>query len=127
MSVANSKYFKKSELRCRCGCDEALMDRSFMMRMDTLRERYGRPIYLNSAYRCPEHNNNVSGTGLDGPHTTGKSVDIRVYGEDAHRMLLYIVELGFTGIGVGQQGEHKKRFLHIDDLEEGTRPWVWSY
>jgi zinc D-Ala-D-Ala carboxypeptidase len=34
-------------------------------------------------------------------------------------------KLGFTGIGVQQKGSG--RFIHLDTMEGGTRPTVWSY
>jgi len=125
--VSSSKYFSKAELRCRCGCDEALMDEKFMMRLDALRYRYNSPITLSSAYRCPKHNNAVSSTGLAGPHTTGKAVDMSVSGREAHKILELMYELNFQGVGVSQKGAHKSRFIHADDITEGNRPWVWTY
>lgn len=127
MTASSSKYFAERELKCHCGCGLALMDEVFMERMDALRYRYNKPIILSSAYRCPEYNNKVSTTGLDGPHTTGKAVDIKIFGKHAHIMLDHIMQFQFQGIGIQQKGEHAKRFIHIDDVVEGLRPWVWTY
>ena len=126
-TVNQSKYFTEKELVCKCGCGKALMDSDFMSMLDSLRWRYNHPIVLSSAYRCPEYNNKISGTGLNGPHTTGKAVDVKVSGESAHRLLVLAAQMQFPGIGVSQKGEHKSRFIHLDNIREGTRPWVWSY
>jgi len=121
-------HFSAKELRCKCGgCDGGEMDAGFMERLVFIREQTGIPMILSSAYRCPEYNNQVSHTGRDGPHTTGRAVDVRISGRDAHKILRMAMAVGMTGIGIAQKGEHKYRFLHIDDLEGDTRPWIWSY
>ena len=61
MITGFSRFFKKAELRCRCGCDEAKMDGKFLSKLDTLRSRYGKPIVLSSAYRCTKHNESHGG------------------------------------------------------------------
>jgi uncharacterized protein YcbK (DUF882 family) len=101
----------------------------FLERLDTLRLAYGRPLLLTSAYRCPDHNARVAATGRAGPHTTGRAVDVRVGGVHAVMLLHLALGLGFSGIGVYQQGEMGSRFLHLDDLTATVgqpRPWVWS-
>lgn len=127
MIVSHGKYFTEEELMCKCGCSGVKMDSEFIKKLDDLRELYKKPIHLNSAYRCPEYNQKVSSTGPNGPHTTGKAVDIRVIGKEAHKLLDFICMLDFSGIGISQKGSHLSRFIHLDSLTEGTRPWVWSY
>lgn len=45
-------------------------------RMDEIRESYGKPIYVNSWYRCKELNEAVGGV-KDSYHLKGLAVDIR--------------------------------------------------
>ena len=116
-------HFKKAELACKCGCG-MLPAQSFMDKVETLRLAFGKPMPVNSAARCPFHNANVSGTGADGPHTTGRAIDLGVRGADAFEVVRLALLLGFTGIGVAQKGA--SRFIHIDDLVTG-RPTIWSY
>ena len=124
----SSKYFSREELKCKCGCDTCEMDEAFLTKLDLLRFRYGKPIYLNSAYRCPEHNKKVGGVG-DSPHTQGLGVDIRCDRQNAYQILKLVMALRFSGIGISQKGDG--RFIHIDDQQsnsKGTRPnWLWSY
>ena len=127
MTVEESEFFTKEELQCKCGCGQARMDEDFMQMMDILRFKLNKPVRLNSAYRCPEHNNNVSSTGYNGPHTTGKAVDVRCSGKTAHAILKIAAGLDFDGIGISQKGDHGGRFIHLDTLRGDTRPWVWSY
>lgn len=105
------------------------VDLDFLWKVDQLRKACGFPLHGNSWYRSPEHNARVSSTGLTGPHTTGRAVDISCAREQCHIVLAKAMELGyFTGIGIKQKGA--SRFVHLDDLttEDGfPRPTVWSY
>lgn len=122
-----STYFKPHELECSC-CGKNLMQDEFMDRLDALRALLDFPFKLSSAYRCPDHNSTVSKTGRNGPHTTGRAVDILCSHEQAFDIITNARNFGFTGIGVKQKGEG--RFIHLDDLEHRAnrpRPHVWSY
>lgn len=125
-----TNYFSDKELCCKCGnCDCSIthMDANFMKRLNELRELYGKPIYLSSAYRCAEHNAYVRGVP-NSPHTRGIAVDIIVSGQDAYRIVKLALKLGFTGIGVKQFGKTKNRFIHLDlEPMSATRPALWSY
>ena len=103
------------------------MSLRFMRLMEEIRAECGFPLPLSSAYRCPTYNDAISSTGLTGPHTTGRTVDVRIYGERAVRLLQVALEYGMTGIGVSQKGDRNDRFIHLDDLTTSPRPWVWSY
>lgn len=116
-------HFSDAELACKhCGRQE--MQRDFMDRVERLRVTVGFPLPVTSAYRCPEYNARVSSTGLTGPHTTGRAIDLGVDRERAYRVLAAALQLGFTGIGIQQKGY--SRFIHLDSIAEG-RPTVWSY
>lgn len=124
----NLRYFSITEFECRCKCGRAPMDEAFLLKLDELRHQFGKPLAVSSGYRCSSHNQRVSSTGIDGPHTTGKAADLRVDRADAHRLLGLALSHGFTGIGVQQKGG--SRFLHLDTLTDGPRqprPTVWSY
>lgn len=115
-------------LTCPC-CGERGMDADFMLDLDSLRAMLGFPLGISSGYRCPAYNASISSTGDDGPHTTGKAVDIPISGQKALDLVATARKMGFTGIGVKQNGPHNKRFIHLDKLspKEGPRPWIWSY
>ena len=121
-------HFSRAELACRCGCG-MLPAKDFIEKLEAIRVVYEKPMKVNSAARCPEHNAKVSGTGRTGPHTTGRAIDIGVSGNDAHELLRIAMRVGyFTGIGVNQKGN--ARFIHLDDLPNAPgqpRPWCWSY
>ena len=75
------KWFKEKELCCKC-CGqlpplareniEALVENV----LDPLRERYGKPIVVNSGYRCAKHNREVGGA-TNSQHMCGEAADIR--------------------------------------------------
>ena len=117
-------HFSVEEICCRCGCG-MLPAQDFMDKIEKLRVAFGKPLKVTSAARCPAHNAKVSGTGLTGPHTSGRAIDLGVQGAEAHEVLTLALAMRFTGIGVNQKGGG--RFLHLDDLTNGSRPTVWSY
>lgn len=130
-------FFKAKELACKCGnCNGGNMNTFFMKRLITVRENLGFPLIVSSAYRCPGHNAEVSDTGSEGPHTTGRAVDIQIYGYKALQLIQAAYRYGILGpnhggLGINQHGAPQKRFIHLDDLnmQDGfkTRPWVWTY
>lgn len=125
------QYFTVEELQCKgkdCCGGRMEMDIKFMRRISHLRRTVGFPFRVTSAYRCPEHNNNVSKSGLDGPHTTGRAMDIMMMGDRVFLLFDFLRRMGFTGIGLRQKGHD--RFIHLDDLDatdKRPRPFVWTY
>jgi uncharacterized protein YcbK (DUF882 family) len=125
--MPSTQNFSHTELRCQhCGAND--MSMVFLDRLQEIREEFGKPMRVNSGYRCPVHDAALGGKG---PHQTGRAIDIGISGSDA----LVLVELargyGMTGIGVKQSGQpHANRYIHMDDLGDGVsgpRPWLWSY
>lgn len=126
------QYFTTEELSCgktKCGCglgpDD--MDEDFMRLIVTMRRELGFPFPVTSAIRCPKHNEEVSTTGPNGPHTTGKAIDIAVNRKQAWHLLSLAMRYGIPGIGIQQKGGG--RFIHLDTIQrtEGLEETVWSY
>ena len=120
-------HFKPSELACK-GDGKLLIVPAFLDRLEHLRAEFGRPLAITSGYRSPAYNARVAATGTDGPHTTGRALDLLVRGADALDLLAIARGLGFTGFGIAQKGA--VRYLHLDDLPAAPgrpRPWLWSY
>ncbi len=120
--------FTPQEMACH-GTGQVKVDPDFMGKLQALRERLGFALPITSGYRSPEHNAKVSQTGLTGPHTTGRAVDIAIYGERAYLLMAWAADFGFTGIGWKQRGSFSQRFIHLDDLTspDWPRPGIWSY
>ena len=118
------KYFTEDELGCKCGCGKADMDPTFMDDLENIREYIGEPFIVTSAYRCPEYNNEVSTTGLTGPHTTGKAIDIKANSSLKYSIISAAGYVGMIRFGIG------KSFIHIDSLrkEDGfSEAVMWTY
>lgn len=76
--------------------------------LDPLREAYGKPIIVNSGYRCPELNKAVGGV-KNSQHLTGEAVDITVGSKEGNKWLF----------------EHIKNNLPFDQLiDEYDYSWV---
>jgi zinc D-Ala-D-Ala carboxypeptidase len=119
------KHFTSAEMSCLC-CGEEHMDENFMEKLEAIREECGFPFKISSAYRCEKHNIRVGGkTGS--AHSKGHAVDIVVNGANALMLVSIAKKHGFTGIGVSQRGPHNVRFIHLDDMTTGLRPYIWSY
>ena len=123
MDWALAPNFKAEEFNCsHCGKNE--MQQQFMNKLQALRNLYGKPMVITSGYRCPKHPIEAK-KAKPGAHASGCACDIAVVGADAHRLLKLAFQMGFTGIGVQQKGNG--RFIHLDTLEGGLRPTVWTY
>lgn len=119
--------FSLAELRCKCGqcgSDGTEMDPAFMHQVQRLRELYGKPLVVSSAYRCRRHPVEAR-KSQPGAHTTGAALDIACSGADAVAILRLALSLPFTGIGVQQKASG--RFLHLDMAPALPRPMIWSY
>ena len=118
--------FRPEEFACKADGSLVVVP-EFMDRLQRLRYDMNWPFVIVSGYRTPAYNTSVSNTGPDGPHTTGRAVDIRVAGARAYELIGAAHDHSFTGIGVKQHGPWERRFLHLDDLQGDKRPRIWTY
>jgi len=117
------KNFNLDEFKCKCGCDNVSVHSDLLDLLQTARDIIG-PIQITSAFRCNEHNDKVSSTGEDGPHTTSKAVDIHVSNSQHRKTLIDYFGPKVSGLGIA------KTFIHIDILtsdEVSHRPNCWLY
>jgi zinc D-Ala-D-Ala carboxypeptidase len=121
-----SPFFRETEFTCRCGCGQTRMRERFMGQLYDLRREFARPMVITSGYRCQAHNQRVSTTGDNGPHTTGLAADVLVSGPNARLLVDLAVLRGFKGIGISQKGPHAGRFIHLDRVDR-PEPLLWSY
>ena len=115
--------FTPDEVKC-SHCGELKINSDIMDLLQQARNDLG-PLSITSGYRCSEHNNNISSTGLNGPHTTGKALDISVKDSKHRKELITYFAPKVPGLGIA------KSFIHIDILtaEDGfeMRPNSWVY
>lgn len=59
--------------------------------LDPLREAYGKPIYINSGYRCPELNKVVGGVSTS-EHQSGRAADIDTHDYEENKKLFKLIQ-----------------------------------
>ena len=94
---------------------------------DPLREAWGRPLVVNSGYRCPKLNRAVGG-GARSQHTKGEAADIRTLSNrrwENEQLFKLIVQLklpfdqlidehGYSWIHVSYaEGSNRRQVLHV--------------
>lgn len=96
-------------------CTRADMADDFIDRLNLARSISHPQVYvINSAYRTREHEISRRRTG-NGPHTTGRAVDIRARNSrERDAILRGLYAAGFHRIGVNFQSN----FIHVDDSHD---------
>lgn len=74
-NVKLSSNFTVKEFACKDGSDSVLIDSSLIEVLQKIREHFGKPVIINSAYRTPEHNRRVGGSS-GSYHVKGMAADI---------------------------------------------------
>jgi len=115
-----TKNFKLKEFECKCGCDMPLEVYENIIKLSSqlqfLRDYTGRPITINSAYRCPKHNAKISGSSKKSQHMLGKAADITIQSLKPAEVFMIIedlIDMGHMlqgGLGLYE----KKGFTHYD-------------
>ena len=127
----HARYFEPREFRCPCGCKSPFyewnVDAELVELCDKIRESYGAPIRVDSAYRCAEHNLEVGGV-VDSFHTKGKAADLhpvkgRKTQEEIKSDVLRLQKIAcavnrYGGVGLYDWG------VHVDVRGYGAR---WDY
>jgi len=114
-----SENFNLQEFECTGeGHNHAKVDRELVEKLQELRGRLGRPILINSAFRCEERNAEVGGAD-ESQHLTGRAVDISLHNQDiSHGELKSLARgIGFKGIGLYDS------FVHLDTREGSGALW----
>ncbi len=110
-----SANFSRKEFSCKCGCGFDDVSLELVALLQKLREHYDKPIVINSACRCEEHNERVGGAvkreGSTGSkHMYGIAADIVVRGVSPKEVHKHLVGLYPDKYGVGRYNT----FTHID-------------
>lgn len=92
--------------------------------LDPLREKYGKPIYVNSGYRCPALNKAVNGSKTS-QHMNGLAVDITTRSIAKNKILFNLIqelklpfdqlidEQKFKWVHVSFSENPRKQILHL--------------
>ena len=124
-----TKNFNKSEFECSCGCvmpSRVLYNiRIVAENLQILRDYVDASITVNSAYRCPKHNESIGGASRS-QHVLGKASDIVVKGYTPDEVFLIVQNLRRNPMlkGVIFQGLGRyNTFTHLDIRNNYT---VWD-
>lgn len=104
-----SKHFHREEFACKCGCGFDVVDFQLLEMLEDIRERFMKPVVINSAARCEKHNKNVGGSPTS-QHLLGKAADIKIEGEQPGYIGTYVDARRKDSFGVGVYDT----FTHID-------------
>lgn len=101
-----SKNFKLYEFECKDGSNQVVLHPKLLELSQKLRDRLGKPVVINSAYRNQSHNRSVGGSPTS-QHLYGKAIDVRaIPGLTIDQLASAGRNVGFTGIGKYSWGCH---------------------
>ncbi|MBQ6807043.1 MAG: DUF882 domain-containing protein [Lachnospiraceae bacterium] len=111
-----SNNFKVKEFRCKDGSDKILIDIDFAKdKLQKIREHFGVPVTINSAYRTSAYNKKVGGAS-GSYHLKGQAFDIVVKGKTPAEVARYAQSIGIKGI------IQYNSFVHVDS--RNTKYWA---
>lgn len=98
--------FSPKELRCK-GTGRLLVNETALDILQKTRTAIGKPFYITSGYRSPEHNAAVDGA-KNSYHLRGMAFDISTRNLDRTELVRVGRQNGFRGVG------YYKNFIHLD-------------
>lgn len=109
-----SANFRVSEFDCngRGCCSATKIDSQLVEYLQKIRDHFGVPVNLSSAYRCEKHNEKVANAVSKSRHILGMAADIKVSGVAPAEVAKYAESIGVKGIGLYEGADGN--FVHID-------------
>lgn len=105
-----SANFRVREFACKDGSDQVLIDTQLVDVLQKIRDHFGKPVTITSAYRTPAHNRKVGGSSSS-YHVKGMAADIKIFGVSAVAIALYAQTIT-KGVGAYYYGASD--FVHVD-------------
>lgn len=106
-----SANFNVREFRCKDGSDPIFVDSELVKLLQQIRDHFGKPVIINSAFRTAAHNA-ASGGAKFSQHLYGKAADIRITGVSVDALADYAEKLLGDSGGVGRY--YVDGFVHVD-------------
>ena len=122
-STALSAHFHVREFRCKDGSDPVFMDTELVELLERIREHFGKPVTITSAYRTPVHNAKAGGAKFS-QHLYGRAADIRVQGVSVEDVAAYTESLMTDWGGIGRYPIKAGRatgWVHVDTRADKAR------
>lgn len=88
-----------------------------------LRDAWGKPLAINSGYRCPEVNKAVGGVPTS-QHTKGEAADVCPFGRNGHGDIETVRQLAITARDLGLPFDQMilyPTFVHFSHRRNGTQ------
>ena len=105
-----------------------LMDKTLLEMLDEVRDKFDKPIHINSGFRTPAHNEAVGGKMPDengnggSSHLKGLAVDIAIrHSRMRFKLISALFEVGINRIGIADN------FIHIDIDPDKDENVIWTY
>lgn len=108
-NTALTKNFKVREFACRDGSDVIFISMDLVEILQKIRDHFGKPVNINSAYRTPAYNKKVDGATYS-QHLYGMAADISISGVSPKTVADYAETLLPKTGGIGIYGT----FTHVD-------------
>lgn len=104
-----SDNFIVSEFRCKDGSDSIFIDTELVEVLQRIRNHFGKPLTINSAYRTKAYNIKIGGVS-NSQHVQGTAADIVVKGVDPLKVAQYAEYIMHNNGGIGLYNS----FVHVD-------------
>lgn len=120
-----SPHFQRHEFACKCGCGFSTIDVDLIKILEKVRTHFNKPVTINSACRCIEHNEHVQREAnpeyipysSNSKHMQGIAADIVVRDTDPSEVHKYLSEYLGETCGLGKYNS----FTHIDSRSVKAR------
>ena len=111
-----SANFAVREFACKDGSDPVFIDTRLVQVLQSIRNHFGKPVVITSAYRTAAHNKAVGGAAYS-QHCYGRAADIRVQGVPVETLAAYAETLLPDTGGIGRYPVRSGRptgWVHVD-------------
>mgnify|MGYP002679679679 CR=1 FL=1 len=115
-NVKLSKNFMVKEFACSDGTDTIFIASMLVSTLQKIRDHFGKPVHINSAYRTEAHNKSIGGAQYS-QHKYGLAADIHIDGVTPSEIAAYVETLMPNRGGIGIY----KNFCHIDTRRVKSR------
>lgn len=104
-------HFRRVEFACRgvsCCSGSAPIAQHLVYALEAVRAAFGKPLFINSGFRCRTHNDQTPGSVPNSRHTLGLAADVvGPNGEGATAIVAIAAELGiFESVILGKNASY---------------------